>query len=114
MNWPPNKSWTSTTRQNGFRHVVAINYGGKANDRWVLLVSVLDGKSRLIVKWNQMKDTSKWISGWVSLSRDEANPATLPSNSIQEDSEEVCLHPSRDSGLLIPSETKSIRPWDHK
>ena len=42
MIWPPVKAWTSTSYQNGQVHFVAINYGGKLLDRWVILMSVLD------------------------------------------------------------------------
>ena len=114
MKWPPIKSWTSLSLQKGFRHFVAINYGGIGIDRWVLLVSVLDGRSRLIVKWNDLKNDTKWIPGWLSLTRDEANPTSLTSTAKEKDTDPICLHPSKDSGLLIPSETISIRPWDQE
>ena len=112
MSWPPNKSWTSLYLQQGFRHFVAINYGGISKERWVLLVSVLDGRSRLIVKWSELKDVTKWNSGWLSITMDEANPPLVASTSRQRDFNQICLHPSKDSGLLIPSETISIRPWE--
>ncbi len=114
MNWPPNKAWTSSSSFNGFRHFVAINYGGRGSARWVNMVSVLDSKVRLRVLWHEMNDTSKWASGWLQLSRDEAN---IPSTSrFKEDNliqkrEEVCLHPSADSGLNIPCDVNSPRPW---
>ena len=115
MKWPPNKSWTSTSTRKGFRHFVAINYGGKGKERWVILVSVLDGKSRLLLSWTEMKDTSKWISGWLSLRREDANPSSDRITSILESNnnlQKVCIHPSKDSGLLIPSQNSSIRPWN--
>ena len=117
MKWPPNKSWTSTSLRGGFRHFVAINYGEKGQERWVTLVSVLDGKSRLLLSWNEMKDTSKWIPGWLSLSRDEANFTSANPNHLHRDTNivaEPCLHPSKDSGLLIPSEETINRPWEQK
>ena len=112
MRWPPVKAWTSATLRKGFRHFVAINYGGTQNERWVLLVSVLDGDARLIVKWSEINDQDKWVSGWSSLSRDESNPISNASFSRDNHTDSICLHPSRDSGLLIPSETIEIRPWD--
>ena len=116
MKWPPNKSWTSAFLRQGFRHFVAINYGGKGKERWVSLVSVLDSKSRLLVPWTEMKDNSKWISGWLTLSREEANPSSNQRiDSILEcntNVQKVCIHPSQDSGLLIPSQNSSIRPWN--
>ena len=114
MRWPPNKAWTSTSLREGYRHFVAINYGGKGLKRWVILVSVLDGNARLRVSWEEMNDISIWISGWLQLSRDQAS---LPVNSIKQNKESIsreeniCLHPSHDSGLNIPSEPESIRPW---
>ena len=61
MEWPPNKAWTSTTLRQGFRHFVAINYGGTDKDRWVSLVSVLDANSRFRVSWDEMKDVTKIV-----------------------------------------------------
>ena len=112
MRWPPNKSWTSASLREGFRHFVAINYGGKGNTRWVLLVSVLDGKSRLLLPWTEMNDSTKWTSGWLKLSRDESNPSSDRFSSKQErDSLLICLHASQDSGLTLPSDSSTIRPW---
>ncbi len=114
MRWPPVKSWTSSCSREGFRHFVAINYGGVRTKRWVSLVAVLDGNSRLIVPWSEMKDTSKWNSGWLKLSRNESNPPLIsPLNKrIPEvNSQQGCLHPSKDSGLLASSEKGSVRPW---
>ncbi len=114
MKWPPCKSWTSTSLQKGFRHFVAINYGGQGKQRWVLLVSVLDGNARCVVSWSEMMDSSKWISGWMLLSRKEANPTSDDFSSFKEDgmnNNHDCLHPSKDSGLLIPLDSESTRPW---
>ena len=113
MGWPPSKAWTSAKRIMGFRHFVAINYGGEGKKRWVSLVSVLDGKSHFNVTWTQLNDPSKWTSGWLKLTREES----LPSQSQDEEKLEdfifpnSCLHPSKDSGLLIPSEKDELRPW---
>ena len=115
MKWPPNKAWTSTSLRKGFRHFVAINYGGKNLDRWVNLVAVLDGESRLLLPWDEMEDQTKWILGWEKLCRDEANPSSDNSSSKEDNNEsyeESCLHVSKDSGLLIPSNLKSLRGWN--
>ena len=114
MRWPPSKSWTSTSTREGFRHFVAINYGGKGKNRWVTLVAVLDGKSRLIIPWTEIQDKSKWTSGWLQLTRDEANPSLDNYSSSKQNiarEHQLCLHASKDSGLLIPSEVISERPW---
>ena len=50
MNWPPSKSFTSTRNRMGFRHFVAINYGGQGKNRWIQLIAVLDGKAKVKVK----------------------------------------------------------------
>ena len=110
MQWPPIKSWTSRSSRKGFRHFVAINYGGTGEKRWVLFVAVLDGKCRFLVKWRELNDSSQWISGWLKLSREEANP--LSKDRAEHDATQVCLHASQDSGLLIPSGEPKIRPWD--
>ena len=98
MNWPPNKAWTSTTSRLGFRHFVAINYGGKGSDRWVNLVSVLDGQARLRVSWQEMKDSSKWNSGWQQLPKLEAKTPDdqIVNQQIDQNMQEACLHPSED------------------
>ena len=114
MRWPPNKAWTSTLLRKGYRHFVAINYGGKGKDRWVNLVAVLDGTSCLRVSWAEMKDSSMWISGWEQLSRDQANPFEGNLDSLGTDElkeKQVCLHPSIDSGLTIPSDSEINRSW---
>ena len=114
--WPPNKSWTSKRPEFGYRHFVAVNYGGKGINRWVGLISVLNGNSRFKVSWSELNDDSKWLTGWEKLSRDEANPKiedldldqdVKNSNRLQD----VCLHPSLDSGLLIPCTSQNQRPW---
>jgi len=115
MSWPPGLSWTSTYLREGFRHFVAINYGGQGNERWVTLVAVLDGKSRLLVRWGEIKDPTKWISGWLKLSREQANPSKekyISCKKIENKEKKVCLHASEDSGLLIPSRSNQIRSWN--
>ncbi len=116
MCWPPNKAWTSCSKRKGYRHFVAINYGGSGDSRWVQLVSVLDGSSRLIVLWSEIKDQTKWNSGWLVLPRDEANPIReyLDLEDSQLDTTKWgkgCLHPSNDSGLRLPIEVDLIRKW---
>lgn len=115
MNWPPNKAWTSTDLRLGYRHFVAINYGGKGKDRWVILASVLEADSRLKVSWNELNDKERWNTGWAQLPRDEANPASNLEKTLSgisnESQEYLCLHPSSDSGLFIPSHDKELRRW---
>ena len=113
MSWPPKKAWTSVKPLNGFRHFVAINYGGKSKDKWVKLVAVLDGNTILRISWIEMQDSSKWLVGWPE----------LPSYSLGDDQktksgkddfqhQNLCLHSSIDSGLAIPCiDETNIRSW---
>jgi len=114
MEWPPPKAWTSTSLKEGFRHFVAINYGGKGIQRWVNLVAVLDGTTRLRLSWKELKDPSLWNVGWQKLSREDANPISAQFISRDADDpncREACLHASLDSGLLIPCDRSSSRGW---
>ncbi len=113
MYWPPNKAWTSTSLRKGYRHFVAINYGGEKSDRWVSLVSVLDGKARFRVSLAELKDPQKWVSGWQAMPREESNPTPAideTSSAWKAENQSNCLHPSNDSGLIIPSSVNP-RPW---
>ncbi len=107
MNWPPNKAWTSIEPVLGYRHFIAINYGGDGIDRWVNLVSVLDGNARLRVLWKELKITSRWKSGWLYLPK--GKDLSKYQNILISD--ECCLHPSEDSGLLPSANRASNRPW---
>lgn len=115
MRWPPIKSFTSKDKRYGFRHFVAINYGGKGAKRWVNLVSVLDGNVRFTILWKELRDPSIWSSGWESLPRDESNPPCEQENTSLNESktnlDQSCLHPSLDSGLYIPSHPINLRHW---
>ena len=44
MQWPPVKAWTRLGKKRVFSYFVAINYGGNLDERWVVLVSVIDSK----------------------------------------------------------------------
>ena len=100
MQWPPNKAWTSASLRKGFRHFVAVNYGGRGAERWVHLVSVLDAKARLRVPWQEMKDPEFWISGWLQLPRAEINEPEMteeiPASENFTPQNLSCLHPSED------------------
>jgi len=117
MRWPPVKSWTSSLPIKGFRHFVAINYGGKGIDRWVILVAVLDGKASLRILWSEMNDGSKWSTGWLEVNRVNANSLVDKTRDDKTDTtieDQTCLHPSEDSGLLVPTNIISPRPWNLK
>ena len=108
MIWPPLKAWTSIFPINKQRHFVAINYGGKLLDRWVILISVLDSNVVAKVSWEQLLDSSKWICGWDE--DDSSSFCDLPDYN-EELITNCCIHPSIDSGLTIPITNTMIRPW---
>ena len=107
MIWPPVKAWTSKLLIKGNRHFVAINYGGKLKDRWVVLISVLDSSVVVKVYWSQLVDSSNWECGWneSNFSNDSKvfNNMEIMNNTYK--------HLSIDSGLTIPITQDSIRPW---
>ena len=108
MIWPPVKAWTSMFGIDGHVHFVAINYGGKLKERWVLMMSVIDASVLVKVSWLQLADSSIWKCGW-----DEDN-YSQSSELVQNECETIdnsftCL--SADSGLTIPITEGIIRPW---
>ena len=107
MVWPPVKAWTSKLIINGQRHFIAINYGGKLSDRWVILISVLDGNVVVKVPWKKLCDKTNWNSGWhLDYSKSSAkvyDKKMYINNSF--------IYPSSDSGLSIPITKGIIRPW---
>ena len=112
MTWPPNKSFTSTKIRQGYRHFVAINYGCKGKQKWVNLVSVLDGDVRFTVLWEELNDPNIWTPGWSNLTRDQSNPPDdLKNNSLIPNQDKSCLHPSLDSGLYLPTPDVPLRLW---
>tara|TARA_Y100001968_G_scaffold236605_1_gene219908 strand:- start:678 stop:1016 length:339 start_codon:yes stop_codon:yes gene_type:complete len=108
MIWPPLKAWTSKVSIDGQFHFVAINYGGKFSKRWVILMSVLD--SNVVVKalWSQLVDLSNWEPGWNEVNFLESYQ--LVDNKRDSKNTEF-PNPSFDSGLTIPINENTIRPW---
>ena len=111
MIWPPVKAWTSKFYIKDQIHFVAINYGGKSIERWVILMSVLDSSVVVKVSWSQLVDSSNWECGW-----DNTNYSSF--SKIGKNKYEVrttnCKDPSVDSGLTIPITENIIRPWFKK
>ena len=108
MLWPPIKAWTSKFSIDGHIHFVAINYGGKLSDRWVLMMSVLDSNVIVRVSWFQLVELSNWECGW-----DENNYSNFSKlvNNQAEIRTTYDIHASIDSGLTIPITKDIIRPW---
>ena len=109
--WPPVKAWTSKSYINGQFHFVAINYGGKPHERWVILMSVLDSSLVLKVTWPQLINSSNWECGWED--KNSLDSAKVV-NSKYEIINTKTTHASIDSGLTIPITKNIIRPWFSK
>jgi len=108
MTWPPFKAWTSKLSIASQRHFVAISYGGKFSDRWVILMSVLDSSVVVKASWSQLKDPSIWECGWEENSYLDSSEVINAKSGIGTTN---CIHPSIDSGLTIPITKNIIRPW---
>ena len=108
MNWPPLKAWTSKENNKCQRHFVAINYGGKHLERWVLLMSVLDSSVVIKVSWSQLVDPSNWECGWDENNQSDSSKLVDSKCEIRTTN---FSYPSIDSGLTIPITKNFIRPW---
>ena len=108
MIWPPVKAWTSNKIIEGQRHFIAINYGGKLLNKWVILMSVLDSSLVFKVLWVELVDSSAWEIGWGENNQLETSKII---NSKFEIRSTKLTCPSVDSGLTIPITENIIRPW---
>ena len=108
MIWPPLKAWTSKEIIDDHLHFVAINYGGKLTERWVVLMSVLDAGVVVKVFWSELVDQSKWVCGWDD--NKYSNTYKLVNDKC-ETSIDRSNYLSIDSGLTIPITKMIIRPW---
>ena len=107
MIWPPSKAWTSKFLIEGQTHFVAISYGGKLDERWVILISVLESSLVVKVSWSQLIDSSNWECGWNEINC----PKNFQSINSIEKITDTFTHLSIDSGLTIPITKDFIRPW---
>ena len=108
MIWPPVKAWTYKSGVKVNRHFVAINYGGKLEERWVILMSVLDSSLVVKVSWFQLIDPANWECGWDD--NKNSNYSILVNNKSEKGTIKL-THISTDSGLTIPITKNVIRPW---
>ena len=111
MIWPPVKAWTSKVSINDQFYFVAINYGGKLLNRWVVMMSVIDSSVVVKVSWSELVHSSNWESGWKEITNLESYK--LVDNKSDLKTTEL-FYPSSDSGLTIPIIKKTIRPWFEK
>ena len=70
MRWPPNKTWTSTNKREGYRHFEVNQYGGKREGRWIELYPVNNKKLLIKVHCSEL-ETELWTSGWIQLPQEE-------------------------------------------
>ena len=106
MRWPPLKAWTCKSQTYALRHFVAINYGGELKDRWIIFVSVLDGRVSIKIPWSEFRDPTKWSEGWDEYDSFDKHHVLEKSASANN----LYSNPSEDSGLSVPISKKSIRP----
>ena len=110
MIWPPVKAWTSKVSIDRKHHFVAINYGGELDEKWIILMSVIDSSVVVKVSWSQLVDSSEWVPGW-----DDKNNIALNKSSNAADVKKIDFtYPSIDSGLTIPITVDIVRPWFEK
>ena len=108
MIWPPVKAWTSKFSIDGNFHFVAINYGGQGIERWVVLMSVIDGSMLVKVTWSKLVNPSKWKCGW------DENNYSISSELVEYKYKVESVRnafPSIDSGLTIPITKNIVRDW---
>ncbi len=108
MTWPPLKAWTSIVDIDEQVHFVAINYGGKQLDRWVVLMSVIDSSVVVKVPWSKLTDKSIWQCGWHENNPSKSSELRYAEYEIKTNK---LIEPSLDSGLTIPITKNIIRPW---
>ncbi len=108
MIWPPAKAWTSKSCIDEQFYFVAINYGGKLLNRWVILMSVLDSSVVVKVTWSQLVDSSCWECGWVEIKHIKSYKFVKINGYVRV---AEFSHLSNDSGLTIPISKNKIRPW---
>ena len=108
MIWPPLKAWTSIVDIDEQVHFVAINYGGKKLDRWVVLMSVIDSSVVVKVPWLKLTDKSIWQCGWHDDNTSDSPELRVAEYEIKTNN---LTNPSLDSGLTIPITKNIIRPW---
>ena len=108
MTWPPVKAWTSKVKINDQFYFVAINHGGKSQNRWVVLMSVIDSSVVVKVSWLKLINSSNWKPGWDEINYLESSKSINNKSTLL--TSELC-YPSNDSGLTIPISKHTIRPW---
>ena len=73
MRWPPNKTWTSTRKREGYRHFEVNQFGGKGSQRWIELYPVLKKGLSIRITIDELKNKNEWESGWQQLLEGECS-----------------------------------------
>ena len=76
MAWRPARAWTSQRPVVGYRHFELITQGGRGPLRWVELAAVLAPSHRERVLWSELKDPTRWSSGWQSIPENDEDSST--------------------------------------
>ena len=76
MAWRPARAWTSQSPVSGYRHFELITQGGRGPQRWVELAAVLAPSHRERVLWSELKDPTRWISGWQFIPESDEDSST--------------------------------------
>ena len=63
MNHLFKSKWTSIERLNGWRHYEVLNVLKKRQK--VEMFSVCESDIKIMIPTNDLKDKSKWVTGWV-------------------------------------------------
>ena len=75
MGWNLTRAWTSQAPVGRYRHFQLVLQGGRGDQRWVELAAVLNPDCRERVLWRDLKDRSRWISGWQSIPESHVDSA---------------------------------------
>ena len=60
-------AWTSQHPVAGHRHFQVVMQGGRGADRWVELAPVLAPTQRQRLPMSELRDRTRWRSGWQRL-----------------------------------------------
>ena len=61
----PNSKWTAVKKIKDWRHYEVLNINKKAQK--VEMFSICAKKIKIEVPFKDLKDSSKWISGWIEI-----------------------------------------------
>ena len=65
MKYLQNSKWTAVKKIKDWRHYEVLNINKKAQK--VVMFSICAKKIKIEVPFKDLKDSSKWISGWIEI-----------------------------------------------